>query len=204
MAKKRWIPVVLAAGIALAGCSTPTLPGSAAVVGEARLTDSDLARTTSELTSALGIPESAQVSQAVLSRWVVAQLVDELAQRRGVGVTKGAVDAAVADEIERAGGQEALEQSALQAGVLPDTIPDVIRVSLLIEQLSKGTVTGDDPTGQAGLLTEVQALSEELQPQVSPRFGTWDEQQLSVGALPDDLSTPADATGALTQLMPQQ
>jgi peptidyl-prolyl cis-trans isomerase SurA len=200
---KRWIPVVAAAGLALAACG-PTLSGSAAVVGEQRLTDSELAQTTSQLTDQLGIPESAQVSQAVLSRWIVAELVDEMAARRGVTVTKGDVDAAVSSEAERAGGQEALEQAALQAGVLPDTIPDVVRTTLLVEGLSRGTITGDDPTGQTGLLTQIQALSEEVSPQVSPRFGTWDPAQLSVGALPDDLSSPAGATEALVGLPPQQ
>jgi hypothetical protein len=200
---KRWIPLVAAAGLALAACG-PTLSGSAAVVGEQRLTDSDLAQTTSQLTEQLGIPESAQVSQAVLSRWIVAELVDEMASRKGIDVTKGDVDAAVAEEAERAGGQQALEQAALQAGVLPDTIPEVVRTTLLVEALSQGTITGDDPTGQTGLLTQIQQLSDEVTPQVSPRFGTWDPTQLSVGALPDDLSTPAGAEEALVGLPPQQ
>lgn len=200
---KRWIPVVAAAGLALAACG-PTLSGSAAVVGEQRLTDSDLAQTTSQLTEKLGIPESPQVSQAVLSRWIVGELVDEMAARKGVDVTKGDVDAAVAAEVERAGGAEALEQGALQAGVLPEAIPEVVRTTLLVEVLSKGTITGDDPTGQTGLLTQIQQLSDEISPQVSPRFGTWDAQQLSVGALPDDLSTPAGAEEALVGLPPQQ
>jgi len=200
---KRWIPVVVAVGVAIAGCD-PALSGSAAVVGEERLTDSALSETTTQLTQKLGIPESAQVSQVVLSRWVVAELIDELAVRRGVEVTKGAVDQSISEETERAGGREALEQSALQAGVVPEMIPEVVRTTLLIDQLSKISVTGDDPTGQTGLLVQVQQLSEELQPQVSPRFGTWDAEQLTVGALPDDLSTTADASGALTQQPTQQ
>ena len=200
---KRWIPVVVAVGVAIAGCG-PALSGSAAVVGEERLTDSALSETTTQLTQKLGIPESAQVSQVVLSRWVVADLIDELAVRRGVEVTKGAVDQSISEETERAGGREALEQSALQAGVVPEMIPEVVRTTLLIDQLSKISVTGDDPTGQTGLLVQVQQLSEELQPQVSPRFGTWDAEQLTVGALPDDLSTSADASGALTQQPTQQ
>lgn len=200
---KRWIPVVVAVGVAIAGCG-PALSGSAAVVGEERLTDSALSETTTQLTQKLGIPESAQVSQVVLSRWVVAELIDELAVRRGVEVTKGAVDQSISEETERAGGREALEQSALQAGVVPEMIPEVVRTTLLIDQLSKISVTGDDPTGQTGLLVQVQQLSEELQPQVSPRFGTWDAEQLTVGALPDDLSTSADASGALTQQPTQQ
>lgn len=200
---KRWIPLVVAVGVAIAGCG-PALSGSAAVVGEERLTDSALSETTTQLTQKLGIPESAQVSQVVLSRWVVAELIDELAVRRGVEVTKGAVDQSISEETERAGGREALEQSALQAGVVPEMIPEVVRTTLLIDQLSKISVTGDDPTGQTGLLVQVQQLSEELQPQVSPRFGTWDAEQLTVGALPDDLSTTADASGALTQQPTQQ
>lgn len=202
MSKKRWIPVVLAAGVALAGCG-PTLAGSAAVVGDERLTDAQLADATSQLAEGLGIPQSAQVSQAVLSRWVVSQLVDELAQERGISVTKGAVDAFIAEETERAGGVEALEQSALQAGVVPAMIPEVVRTTLLIQELSKTSVTPDDPSGQSGLLAQVQFISDQLDPQVSPRFGKWDAQQLSVGALPDDLSAPADATDALTQLQMQ-
>jgi hypothetical protein len=202
VAVKRWVPVLLLAAAGLVGCGQ-TLAGSAAVVGEQRLTDAQLADTTSELTEKLGIPASAQVSQALLSRWVVAELVDELASRKGVDVTKGAVDAAIADEQERAGGREALEQGALQSGVLPEQIPDVVRTSLLIEEISKTTITGDDPTGQSGLLVQVQQLSDELQPQISPRFGTWDAQQLTVGALPDDLSTPV-VTEALGQLRQTQ
>ncbi len=200
---KRWMPVVVAAGIALSACG-PTLSGSAAVVGEQRLTDSELAETTSQLTEGLGIPDSAQVSQAVLSRWIVTELVDELAARKGIGVTKGEIDSAIADEVQNAGGQQALEEGALQAGVVPEMIPDVIRTTLLIEAMTKGTITGDDPTGQTGLLTQVQQLSDELDPKVSPRFGTWDAEQLAVGALPEDLSVPADATTALTDVPPQQ
>lgn len=198
---KRWIPVLLMAGVGLAGCG-PTLAGSAAVVGEQRLMESQLAENSSQLTEKLGIPQSAQVSQALLSRWIVGELIDELADRKGVDVTKGAVDAAIADEEERAGGREALEQGALQSGVLPDQIPTVVRTSLLVEEISKTTITGDDPTGESGLLVQVQQLSDELDTQVSPRFGTWDPEQLSVGALPDDLSVPAagDAVSQLQQL----
>ncbi|MBK6763316.1 MAG: hypothetical protein IPG68_08575 [Micrococcales bacterium] len=106
--------------------------------------------------------------------------------------------------MQNAGGQQALEEGALQAGVVPEMIPDVIRTTLLIEAMTKGTITGDDPTGQTGLLTQVQQLSDELDPKVSPRFGTWDAEQLAVGALPEDLSVPADATTALTDVPPQQ
>ena len=204
MAVKRWIPLLLVAGFALAGCGQ-NLAGSAAVVGEQRLTDSQLADAATTLTQRLGIPGSPQVSQALISRWVVAELVDELAARRGVDVTKGEVDAAIAEEEERAGGREALEQGALQSGVLPEQIPDVVRTSLLVEAISKTTITGEDPSGQSGLLVQVQQLSDEVQPQVSPRFGTWDAQQLSVGSLPDDLSTPVVGGGdPCNQLQQQQ
>lgn len=203
MSVKLWIPVLLVAGLGLVGCG-PALSGSAAVVGEQRLTNADLATTTSQLTERLGIPQSAQVSQAILSRWVVAELVDELAARKNISVTQGAVDRAIADETERAGGADALEQGALQSGVLPDQIPDVIRTSLLIEEMSKFTITGDDPSGQSGLLVQVQQIAEELQPEVSPRFGTWDPQQLAVGALPDDLSSPELPADPMAQLQQQQ
>jgi len=197
---KRWIPGVVLAGVVLSGCGQ-TLAGSAAVVGDERLTDAQLSQTVSTLAQELGIENSAQVSQAVLSRWMVSQLVDQLAEDKGVTISKGEVDAAIAQESESAGGQEAFEQGALQAGVLPADIADAVRTSLLIEKMAQFTITGDDPSGQTGLITQVQQLSAELDPQVSPRFGTWDEEQLAVGALPDDLSTPV-IDEAVPQLQP--
>ena len=201
---KRWISVVMLAGLAVAGCG-PTQAGSAAVVGEQRLTDAQLAQTTSELSTALGIPESPQVTQAVLSRWMVSQLVSQLAASANVTVTKGEVDRLLAKEAKRAGGQQALEQSALQAGLLPNMIPDAVRTTLLIETLSKSVANAQDPTGQSGLVALVQQFANNADPQVSPRYGTWDAQQLSVGALPDDLSTPVITNPGLDQLpqMPQ-
>jgi len=197
---KRWIPGVVLAGVVLSGCGQ-TLAGSAAVVGDARLTDAQLSETVSTLAQELGIENSAQVSQAVLSRWMVSELVDQLAQDRGVTISKGEVDAAIAQESESAGGREAFEQGALQAGVLPADIADAVRTSLLIEKLAQSTATDEDPSGQTGLITQVQLVSLELDPQVSPRFGTWDEEQLAVGALPDDLSTPV-IDEAVPQLQP--
>lgn len=76
-------PVVVLAGLLLTGCGQQTLAGSAAVVGDARLTDTELGQTVTTLTEKLGIPASDQVSQAVLSRWMVAQMVDELAAQEG-------------------------------------------------------------------------------------------------------------------------
>jgi hypothetical protein len=186
----------------LSGCAQ-TLAGSAAVVGDARMTDNELSQTVTTLTEKLGIQPSDQVSQAILSRWMVGELVEQLAQDKGITLTKGEVDAAIAEQVESAGGQEAFEQSALQAGVLPEGIPEAVRVSLLIDKMTQFTITGDDPTGQAGLIVQVQQLADTLDPQVSPRFGTWDAQQLTVGALPDDLSTPV-VQQATAQLQPQQ
>lgn len=199
MSIKRWIPVVCVAGLALAGCG-PTLSGSAAVVGEQRLTDSQLAQTTSELTGALGIPDSAQVTQAVLSRWMVDQLVTQLADNQQVSVTKGEIDAVIADEVKNAGSREQLEQAALQSGVLPSMIPDAIRTTLLIDALSKKVANPQDPSGQTALVAEVQKFSETLDPRVSPRYGTWDAQQLTVSALPDDLSTPISGNAGLGEI----
>lgn len=197
---KRWIPGVVLAGVVLSGCGQ-TLAGSAAVVGEARLTDAELSQTVTTLAEELGIESSAQVSQAVLSRWMVSQLVEQLAQDNDVTISKGEVDAAIAQERESAGGQEAFEQGALQAGVLPADIADAVRTSLLIEKMAQFTATDEDPSGQTGLIAQVQRVSDELDPQVSPRFGTWDEEQLAVGALPDDLSTPV-IDEAVPQLQP--
>lgn len=201
MSIKRWIPVLMVVG--LVGCASPPLAGSAAIVGDARLTDAELSQTTSALSEGLGIPEAPQVSQAVISRWIVQELVAQFATSRGFEVTNGEVDALITQEAQAAGGLEALEQGALQSGILPDMIPDAVRTQLLIEKMSEFTATEEDPTGQAGLVAQVQQYSEEAGAEVSPRYGTWDAEQLSVGALPDDLSSPVIGDIGLGQLPPE-
>ena len=200
---KRVVPLMLLALGVLVGCG-PALPGSAAIVGEQRLDDATLSDTTSALAGALGIEERPELSQAVLSRWVVGELIDEYAARQGIEITNGQVDAVIAEEAERAGGAEQLEQSALQSGLLPEMIPDAVRTSLLVEEMSKRAANEEDPSGQQGLVLGIQALSDELDTRVSPRFGTWDPEQLTVGSLPDDLSSPVAGDDPLRQLQQLQ
>ena len=88
--------------------------------------------------------------------------------------------------------------------MLPDAIPEVVRTTLLVEALSKGTITGDDPTGQTGLLTQIQQLSDEISRRSAPVSAPGIRRSCPSARSPDDLSTPAGAEEALVGLPPQQ
>ncbi len=129
---------------------------------------------------------------SVIQRLVITNLVDQAAQRLDVTVSDGAVDAELLALEANAGGREALDEALLQSDIPPIGGSDQVRVSLLVREM--GLVldpAGDPQTQNTSVFEYVVALSQELDVSISPRFGTWNPDQLALGPLPDDLSTPA-------------
>jgi hypothetical protein len=85
-----------------------------------------------------------------------------------------------------------LDEALLQSDIPPSAASDQVRVSLLVREMGLLLDPNGDPQTQNTAVFEyVVALSEELDVSISPRFGTWNPDQLALGPLPDDLSTPA-------------
>lgn len=185
----RALPILGALAVALSACGS-SLPGAAAVVGQDRLPDSQLAVWTERITDQLEIPDNKKLNQAVISRWVVSELVQELADRAQVQVTEGQVYKNIEREAANSGGREELERQLVQYGILAEQLPDVVRTNLQVQALAASFVGPGDPQGQQSVIRRLQEISLEEDTQVSPRFGTWDAESLQVGDLPDDLSEP--------------
>ncbi len=198
---------ITALGLGASGCGAD-LAGSAAVVGQQRVTDEELTADVDAVTSALGIESSDQVNQIVLDRLIRSDLFDELAARNGVTITGGELDTFIADTAETVGGRAALDAQLLQSsGVAADAVESFARTFLLQQKIAEVLVPGGTPEQQGeALAAAVIALSEELDTRVSPRFGTWDPATLSVGPIPNDLSAPIISADdpALQQINPQQ
>jgi hypothetical protein len=185
--------LALAATIAVAGCAAPEA-GSAATLGDTRITEDELAAEVEGILAAQGLPldtpDQALVSET-LSRMVITELVGILADREGVEISQGRIDEQFLQYVSQAGDQASMEALFLQQNVAPESIPDVILVNLQIETL--GTLIAPDAAfdeqGNA-VFEAVAALSEELEVQTAPRFGTWDSATVSIGSAVDDLSLP--------------
>ena len=135
--------------------------------------------------------EDASLVQQTLGRMITTFLVDRLSTDQGIVISQGMIDGMTVNYEAQLGGAEALEAAFLQENVAPEQIETLLVLQLQAQEL--GYVL--KPSGSAeeqGLAAfeAISALSQELETTVSPRFGTWDPQTLSIAGIPNDLSTP--------------
>lgn len=138
--RTRRLSAALAAALTallLAGCGDePAQAGAAAVVGDERITTSELADVVDR---GLESPEAqqqfsgdrAEYQRRVLNRMVRAELLERAAADAGVEVTQGDVDQQLARFAEQAGGREALEEQAAAGGIAPQDLPVFVREVVL-------------------------------------------------------------------------
>jgi len=181
-----------AASVILSGCANQEA-GAAATFSDGRIAESDLTSAVAAVLEAKGqattTPDLILVQQT-LGRMITQRLVSELAEREGVEISQGKLDEMRVNYEEQIGGPEALEQAFLQENVAPSQLEAVLRLQLQAQEL--GYLL--NPRGSAeeqgtAVFEAVSTLSEELDTTVSPRFGSWDPTTLSLGAVPNDLST---------------
>lgn len=182
---------------ALAGCGGAVTAGSAAVLGDSRITTTEVADQVAEVQRARG-QEAGQpdiiLTQEVVRRLVLLDLVEQAAARQGVEVTEGEIDAARLQFEAQFGGREALEQAFLDSGVPPSQIDSEIRLNVTATELQAALVPDGTPEEQsAALFDYIVTLSEELGTTIAARFGTWIPADLQVGPPPSDLSVGPQA-----------
>jgi hypothetical protein len=184
--------------------------GSAAIVGDQRITVSSLDTQVSDLRTAAkpygpGFPlTAAESSQAVLSWLIRFSIMDQAAASAGVSVTAADVQAGVANinlQAVSAASQEGLSsgrEALLAAGISPGMQDDIGRYQAQLTAYAKKVNGGQVPSTQAqntavnSALTRAQcSAAKSLNIQVSPQFGRMDYAQYAVVAAPDILSKPA-------------
>lgn len=201
MKLSRRVSALLAGAVvvgALAGCG-PDQAGAAITYGSDRITDTTVATQAQELADALNIPLDERVTQATVQRLTTDAIVASAAERLDIKVTQGEVDALIADAVKNNGGKEALEQAALQQGILPSELPNQARTTLVAQRVANIVANGKDQQAQQQAVGDyLIQLSKQLDVQVSPRFGTWNSDRLALGPVPNDLSKPpGDSLGQL-------
>ena len=196
---KKWTIVgasVLAVA-ALTGCGSAS-PGAAAVVGDDRISESELTEQVEQVLRAQGRPlDSASEALVVttLDRMITTSLVEQFAQQQGVEVTQGELDATLANYAEATGGQDAFEELLIQQDLAPESIDGLFRVNILAQKLGMELDPMGSPEAQSSaVLAAVAEFSEEVGTSVSPRYGTWDGATLTVGAIANDLSVPGSSS----------
>ncbi|GAA2370520.1 SurA N-terminal domain-containing protein [Nonomuraea africana] len=175
---------VAALGVAVTACSSPVQAGSAAVVGNERISASDLSTNVKQLESALAkaqIPQSQlglPVTQYALLQMVNVAQFRQLATKAGTKVTDGEIDQLIASQ----GGLAALEKQTLAQGVPPaytrEWLGTSIAINKMMQQYGGGTDEAARQRGQQKLIEEASAIKVTY----SPRYGTFDPQKGFVDA----------------------
>ena len=182
---------LLALGLLVSACSSSA--GDAAVVGSNRVSEAALNLNVDQVLTAQGYATDKADPSLVkntLNWLIVMEILDQVAADNNVVVTQGEIDREHAAEVKSAGSQEALEAAYLKQSVAPIQISERIRFALTAQKVAKAVApTASPEEATAALVAAVVAKSKALNPDVNPRYGTWDSQNLQLGAAKSDLST---------------
>ncbi|MET9113784.1 SurA N-terminal domain-containing protein [Streptomyces longwoodensis] len=180
---------LIAAGPLLTACGNDAHPGAAAVVGDQRITVSQLQGRVDEVREAqrAAVRDDAQYAQAVaqtgtlardtLHGMVLDRVLERAARDAGVTVSRGEVQTMRSDLEKQAGGAKALETAWLQQyGVPPQRLDDNLRLQLQAQKLARKLGTDTSRPEFWGALAKA---SKDLGVDLNPRYGSWDVQKVS-------------------------
>jgi peptidyl-prolyl cis-trans isomerase SurA len=200
----------LGAGAVLAACS-PVQVGSAAIVGDQRITASSLDTQVSNLQVALkqygsAIPATAPVTKAanqpsaVLSWLIRFSVMDQVAASNGISVTQAQTEAALSslDAVAQQDGLRNGSQLLVANGVPPQLFQQAGRWDAQQTVYGLKVNGGKQPTSQteqnkinSAVNTAQCTAAKTLSIRVSPQFGRLDYTQFSVVPAANTLSKPA-------------
>ena len=183
---RRRVLAAAAGVLALSGCSATADSMQAAVSDEFTVSQAQVADQVSDVLTGLGRPSgqppaglATQVTQRLVQDGLAAAKADDL----GITLSQGEVERGVSDLTASAGGQQALDTAALQAGIPVDRIVDTVRTQLLFAKIGQQLVGGSDTTAQqSAAAAELSSYSDAIDIRVAPRYGTWDDATLTITA----------------------
>lgn len=185
--------LLLVAGAA--ACSTAN-PGDAAVVGDTRITETQISQQMASLNEAVGQPvdtPSAELARTLVSYNIGYALIGATAEALQVTVPPAQVDLVYGQQLQQVGGEEALRQAAAQQGVPPDNLRRDLEIQLLATAIVQRVAPGGDPqAGQQLLIDEVRKVAESIDVAVAPKYGVWDNEMLQIVPDPDPVSRSAE------------
>ena len=185
----------------LAGCSQV---GAAATVGDTKITQATVQASVDAILSERAKVDTTQMQLETGSSLNVSQLrfhllgtlLRELGQELKLNVTKAEIDSRRASIVDQVGGEEALPNALVNAGIAPQDLDRYIEAIAYSDKISqKLTAAGvtEDQLGQE-IQKLVVAKAKEIGVTVNPRYGKWDATTADVVAADSAESavTPAE------------
>ncbi|MGA5700710.1 SurA N-terminal domain-containing protein [Peterkaempfera bronchialis] len=183
------------ATVALTACGNTARPGSAAVVGDHRITTSAVQAqvvayrdAVAEESQGIPQPENAGLARNTVREMILSDLVAHALTQQGLTVTPGEIQQARAADARQLGGEAGLRRALLeQKGVAPNAADDFYRRILGMQKLAQHS--GEDPDTQQGTEAIRKALIESsgsIKVELNPRYGSWDPKTISFSEGGDD------------------
>jgi hypothetical protein len=209
---------VAAVGLMATGCAvTPVKMGSAAILGDQRISIATLGGQVANLNQAVkqypGVVNltPAEQTQATLTWLIRYQINDELARQNGITVTTAQAQAALKQAVDNA--TTAAEQQGLTnvtptlilaaSGVPPDTAPELGRYEAIANEFLKMANGGTTPTSSSAQTAAGNKLNKAecqaakaLNIAVNPQFGQLDYTQYQVVTAPSPVTRSAGPTAS--------
>jgi hypothetical protein len=204
--------IVIGVGLMAAGCAvTPVKMGSAAILGDGRISIATLGAEVADLSQAVkqypGVVNmtASQQTQNTLSWLIRYQVNDELARQNGITVSTAQAQAALAQAYAAA--ITAAEQQGLTdvtptlilaySGVPPNTAPELGRYEAIANEYLKIANGGTAPTSSSAQTAAGAKLSQAecraaktLTIMVNPQFGQLEYTQFQVVPAPSAVTRP--------------
>ncbi|GAA3200499.1 SurA N-terminal domain-containing protein [Actinocorallia longicatena] len=166
---------VAAVALALTACGGPVQMGSAATLGDDRISDSTLNEAVSDWQDAykanplpaqdVHLADPASIRRSVLVGLVLFRVADQMADDNGITVTDAEIDQA----IKANGGEAEVTRAALGQGVSPEHTRDFLKYVLVNQKIAAGS-TSQEEADQKTAAARKKALGE-LDIKLNPRFG---------------------------------
>ncbi|MFC4058444.1 SurA N-terminal domain-containing protein [Planomonospora corallina] len=179
----RVILAAVAAGVTLTACS-PSQVGTAAIVGGERISSSELNAGVKEFEEALtrtgmGGQIQTPAPQAVLGGLISIEQISQLGERNGVTVTETEIDdflTSVRTELAKQGRQLTDEQLALNNGLPPSKLRDLVRISIIQDKMMKGFGAGEDEASRQAASQKFAQETQTIKVVQNPRYAAADPQ----------------------------
>ncbi|MDP4986446.1 MAG: hypothetical protein NWP76_03100 [Candidatus Nanopelagicales bacterium] len=197
MKRLKQISTFLLVSVVLVACGQQN-PGTAAYVGEQRITSDQLSVYLNDLRAVVPIENNDQgtaQTRGVLARLIIGQIIKDAVSETNAIVDQGLVAQDYAALEKDAGGIEALAIFAGSRNVPPMLIKEVLSQNRAIEAIGK-TI---QPTASAQVQRAegdayILKIANTKKIDINPRYGTWIAQDGSIAPPANELSEPAFAT----------
>ena len=197
MKRLKQISTFLLVSVVLVACGQQN-PGTAAYVGEQRITSDQLSVYLNDLRAVVPIENNDQgtaQTRGVLARLIIGQIIKDAVSETNAIVDQGLVAQDYAALEKDAGGIEALAIFAGSRNVPPMLIKEVLSQNRAIEAIGKTIQpTASAQVQRAAGDAYILKIANTKKIDINPRYGTWIAQDGSIAPPANELSEPAFAT----------